>query len=163
MTPNSPRSGHEGEAEVTVVLLGFARIGVDDRPAFAERVADWIGRTPSALGEVRIRALARWAPALAASTILAGSWSAGENAWVLKADKTSGLPPERVGAAQAVIRHLNGEPDAAEDIVAAHEQRAGLHGLFGLGFAALNLVVPELRAQRDDRAASPTTDQGGTT
>ncbi|SDN14595.1 hypothetical protein SAMN04488074_13645 [Lentzea albidocapillata subsp. violacea] len=130
-------------------LHDVAAVAVDNPGRADALLWDWIGRTPTPEGEIKMRQLAYLAPFLVAEQVRGAGWSAGTGMWMLDRPD-EGLPPETTAATQAVVRHLNGEPHVADEILDAYTGSRGVPGLWGVGTAALRLLTAELRDQRAD-------------
>ncbi len=139
------------DAEVEKLLRHIASVAVDDPVAADALLWDWIGHTPTPAGEVRMRDLALLAPRLVADEVNRAGWGGqGGDMWALTRPLGEELPPAVEAASQAVIRHLNGEPDVADEIVDAYAGPRGVAGLWDVGTASLRLLAAELRDQRSD-------------
>lgn len=134
--------------EVADTLIGIATQAIDHPSAAGERLADWIGRTPSPAGEARMQQLAHLGPRLVADALLRGGWATPD----LYAPSRTDIPPAQLAAIRAVARHLAGEANIADALVDAFTARHGLQGLWDIGVAALRLLSDELRDQRHDTA-----------
>ena len=135
---------------VVTTLRDMALLVVDDNVAAGELLADWVGRRPSLAGEVRLRILAELGPKLVADAVNQAGWGDPGDLWTPKRPRGERLPLAVETVVQAVVRHLNGEADAAKDIVAAYVASHGLQGMWDLGTAALRLLATEMRDQRRD-------------
>ncbi|MEU4807408.1 hypothetical protein [Actinosynnema sp. NPDC023587] len=146
-TPPDPSNDAIGER-----LRHIAAVAVVDKKSADELLWDWIGRTPTPAGEERMRLLAQLAPRLVADEVTRAGWGGRTGMWALDRPVNEDLPPDVLAVAQAVVRHLNGEHDTAEEIIDAYTGPLGVQGLWGVGTAALRLLAAELNDQRADQA-----------
>lgn len=140
---------HDPTGAVRQRLHDIAAVAVDNPGRADALLWDWIGRTPTPEGEIRMRQLAYLAPFLVAEEVRGAGWSAGSGMWMLDLPDEE-LSPETTAATQAVVRHLNDEPHVADEILDAYISSRGVAGLWGVGTAALRLLTAELRDQRAD-------------
>jgi hypothetical protein len=140
-------NNQQGLAEST--LTSIATEAIDSPRGADERLADWIGRTPSPAGEDRMRQLAHLAPRLIADA-LQRAGRAKSYGDVDAREALTDVPAAELTAIRAVTRHLAGEADIADDIIDAFVAPRGVQGLWDVGAAGLRLLTEELRDQRDD-------------
>jgi hypothetical protein len=141
---------------ISELLRRIAAVAVTDRKAADDLLWEWIGRTPTPDGEERMKRLAKIAPRLVAEEVTRAGWGGQSGMWALDRPAGKDLPPDEAVAAQAVVRHLNGEAKTADEIVDAYVNPRGVQGLWGVGTAALRLLAAELRDQRADEQSDRT-------
>ncbi|RSD26412.1 hypothetical protein [Amycolatopsis eburnea] len=132
--------------EVAETLVSIATEAIDAPKTAGARLADWLGRTPSRAGELKMQRLAHLGPRLVADALLRGGWAQPD----LYAPSRTDVPPAVLAATRAVARHLAGEADTADALVDAFVARHGIQGQWDIGVAALRLLTEELRDQRTD-------------
>jgi len=125
-------------------------VAITDKSAADALLWEWIGRTPTPAGEERMRQLAKLAPRLVAEEVTRAGWGGRSGHWALNGPVDEDLPSDVAAAGQAVVRHLNGEADVADEIIDAYTGPRGVQGLWGVGTAALRLLSAELGDQRAD-------------
>jgi hypothetical protein len=135
------------EARVTSI----ATEAIDNPRKAYDRLADWIGRTPSPVGEDRMRQLAHLTPRLVADALQRSGRARSFGDDDVRAALTD-VPAAVLAAIRAVTRHLAGEDDAADGLIDGFVAPRGVQGLWDVGFASLRLLTEELRDQRTDAA-----------
>ncbi|GAB3167469.1 hypothetical protein GCM10027258_92860 [Amycolatopsis stemonae] len=132
---------------VETMLLGIATQAVDNPRLADARLADWIGRTPSLAGETRMQEMARRVPRLIADALLRAGQAKSYSDRHLR-DALTDVPAAELAAFRAVVRHLAGEGDLADDLIDAFAVPRGPQGWWDVGAAGMRLLTEELRDQR---------------
>jgi hypothetical protein len=132
-------------------VISIATEAIDNPHKAYDRLADWIGRTPSPAGEDRMWQLAHLTPRLVADALQRSGRATSYADADVRAALTE-LPAAALAAMRAVTRHLAGEGDTADGLIDAFVAPRGVQGLWDVGFASLGLLTGELRDQRADAA-----------
>ncbi|WP_410570472.1 hypothetical protein [Amycolatopsis sp. cmx-4-61] len=157
LRPAPGRKGgmNEQQDPAESTLTSIATEAIDNASAADDRLADWIGRTPSPASEARMRQLAHQAPRLVADALRRSGRAQAYGDKDVRAALTD-LPAAALAAIRAITRHIAGEADAADGTIDAFVAPRGVQGLWDVGAAGLRLLTEELRDQRKD----PRQDEG---